>query len=580
MTGAGPGNATADRSGDEDSPDPVLDTDRETFRERAAGERPVVVRVAADLGVDIEPLEAYAALTGRTTDATGAPYSFLLESAEKVPSSDPDGAFAPDPADRHARFSFVGYDPDAVVTVGPSETDIEVFDERYAPLLDANGGDTLDSLRAAMPDVRLAGFPDRNRRSLSGGFVGFLAYNAVYDLHLSEVGLDRPDAACPDAQFVLTTKTLAVDHAEGEVSLVCTPIVREGESAGERYDEVRAEAARVTELLAGADSVEPGGFRAERETAGARAEYEQAVADTRDHVVDGDIYQGVISRSRTLTGDLDTLGLYESLRAVNPSPYMYLLDHDGRRIVGASPETLVSVRDRRVVSNPIAGTCPRGSSPVEDRRLAGEMLADEKERAEHTMLVDLARNDVRRVARPGSVRVEEFMNVLKYSHVQHIESTVTGTLADSDDAFDAVRAAFPAGTLAGAPKMRAMEIIDDLEETPRGPYGGGVGYLSWEDDADFAIVIRSATVEDVDEDDTGAPRQQVTVRAGAGIVADSDPAAEYEETEKKMNGVLAALERIETPTSGRAGDTLAETGDESETDAGHDGETDPGEEQR
>jgi anthranilate synthase component 1 len=238
---------------------------------------------------------------------------------------------------------------------------------------------------------------------------------------------------------------------------------------------------------------------------------------------------------------------------------MYLLDHDGRRIVGASPETLVSVRDRRVVSNPIAGTCPRGSSPVEDRRLAGEMLADEKERAEHTMLVDLARNDVRQVARPGSVRVEEFMNVLKYSHVQHIESTVTGTLADDDDAFDAVRAAFPAGTLAGAPKMRAMEIIDDLEETSRGPYGGGVGYISWEDDADFAIVIRSATVEDVDGDggDIGVPRQQVTVRAGAGIVADSDPTREYEETEKKMNGVLAALERIEQPTQ-----TDADTGEQ------------------
>ena len=555
MTGAGPEKATAGRGGDKDSADPTLGTDRETFREQAAGERPAVVRVAADLGVDIEPLEAYAALTGRTTDTTAASYSFLLESARKIPSSDPDGAFAPDPTDRHARFSFVGYDPDAVVTVGPSGTDIEVFDERCAPLLGANGGDTLDSLRAAMPDVRLAGFPDRGRRSLSGGFVGFLAYDAVYDLHLSEVGLDRPDTACPDAQFVLTTKTLAVDHAEDEISLVCTPIVREGDDAGERYDEVRAEAARVADLLAGADSVEPGGFRPECERAGKRADYEQAVADTREHVVEGDIYQGVISRSRTLTGDLDTLGLYESLRAVNPSPYMYLLDHDGRRIVGASPETLVSVRDRRVVSNPIAGTCPRGSSPVEDRRLAGEMLADEKERAEHTMLVDLARNDVRQVARPGSVRVEEFMNVLKYSHVQHIESTVTGTLAADDDAFDAVRAAFPAGTLAGAPKMRAMEIIDDLEETSRGPYGGGVGYISWEDDADFAIVIRSATVEDVagDEGNTRAPRQQVTVRAGAGIVADSDPTEEYEETEKKMNGVLAALERIEQPTQTDAG---------------------------
>jgi anthranilate synthase component 1 len=194
------------------------------------------------------------------------------------------------------------------------------------------------------------------------------------------------------------------------------------------------------------------------------------------------------------------------------------------------------------MSNPIAGTCSRGTSPVEDRRLAGEMLADDKERAEHTMLVDLARNDVRRVSEAGSVRVEEFMNVLKYSHVQHIESTVTGTLASDADAFDATRASFPAGTLSGAPKIRAMEIIDDLEGRPRGVYGGGVGYYSWSGDADFAIVIRTATIErgaGIGETD------RVTVQAGAGIVADSDPEAEYEETEKKMDGVLAALNSIE-----------------------------------
>jgi len=174
------------------------------------------------------------------------------------------------------------------------------------------------------------------------------------------------------------------------------------------------------------------------------------------------------------------------------------------------------------------------------------MLADGKERAEHTMLVDLARNDVRRVAEPGSVRVEEFMNVLKYSHVQHIESTVTGTLAADCDAFDAVRASFPAGTLSGAPKIRAMEIIDELEPHSRGPYGGGVGYISWQGDTDFAIVIRSATVEELA---AGPEAQRITVQAGAGIVADSDPTAEYEETEKKMDGVLAALDRIRTDGS-------------------------------
>jgi len=528
----------------------AVDTDRGTFREHAA-DAPAVVRVAVDLDVDVEPLAAYAALVGRTTGADRSPYTFLLESAEKVASSDPDGAFSADRgADRHARFSFVGYDPKAVVTVGPDGTEVEAFDPRYGGLVDADGGesggtdegaDTVDALRAALPDVPRLNFPDSDRQSLNGGLVGFLAYDAVYDLHLAEVGLDRPDSRLPDAQFVLATRTLAFDDEAGTVSLVFTPVVRESDDPDELYDELLAEADRVESLLADAAVPETAGFVRSGETADPQDEYEDAVRRAKEHVLDGDIYQGVISRTRELYGEVDPLGLYRALREVNPSPYMYLLAHDDLTVVGASPETLVSVRGREVMANPIAGTCSRGSSPVEDRRLAGEMLADEKERAEHTMLVDLARNDVRRVSEAGSVRVEEFMNVLKYSHVQHIESTVTGRLAPEYDAFDATRAAFPAGTLSGAPKIRAMEIIDALEREPRGVYGGGVGYYSWTGDADFAIVIRTATVES-GVTDAGADR--VTVQAGAGIVADSDPESEYEETEKKTDGVLTALERI------------------------------------
>ncbi|PSQ47667.1 anthranilate synthase component I [Halobacteriales archaeon SW_7_65_23] len=526
-----------------------MDTDRETFVELAGTDRPAVVRVAAHLDSDVDPLEAYAALTGRTTDAADTDYAYLLESAEKVASSDPDGAFAPSGTDRHARFSFVGYDPQAVVTIDPDSTDVEVFDDHYEGLLSTNGGDTVDRLRSALPDVTLRGFPDRGRQMLDGGFVGFLSYEAVYDLWLDEVGVERPDSTYPDAEFMLTTKTLVFDHGENALSLVFTPIVQADDDAGAIYDDVAAEAERVTSLLAEADPVDTGGFERTHEDAGARESYEEAVERAREAVFDGEIYQGVISRKRELYGDVDALGFYEALRQVNPSPYMYLLAHDDRTIVGASPETLVSVVDGTVVSNPIAGTCPRGSSPVEDRRLAGEMLADGKERAEHTMLVDLARNDVRRVATPGSVRVEEFMNVLKYSHVQHIESTVTGSLGEAYNAFDAVRAAFPAGTLTGAPKIRAMEIIENLEPDPRGPYGGGLGYVSWRGDADFAIVIRTATVESLADGagpDGVDAAERITVQAGAGIVADSESTAEYEETEKKMDGVLAALDRIET----------------------------------
>lgn len=531
----------------------TLSMDRASFRQQVTDVQadepaPAVVRLSAPLDTDVAPVTAYAALTGRTTDDAGSDYAFVLESAQKTASSDPDGAFRPshEAADRHARYSFVGYDPAAVITVGPETTSVEVLGpDRYDTLLSTNGGDVVDSLRAVLPDARLIGFDDGARQRLDGGLVGFLAYDAVYDLHLDEVGLDRPASAMPDAQYVLATSTLAFDEVTDTVELIFTPVVRPSDDVDAIYDRLQAEAERVGQLLATAPQPTPGGFKQADEAAGAQEPYEDAVRQAKEHVLDGDIYQGVISRTRELYGDIDPLGLYVALRDINPSPYMYLLQYGDRQIVGASPETLVSVRDGDVMVNPIAGTCPRGSSPVEDRRLAGEMLADGKERAEHTMLVDLARNDVRRVATPGSVRVDEFMSVLKYSHVQHIESTVTGELREDCDAFDAMRATFPAGTLSGAPKIRAMEIIDDLEETPRGVYGGGVGYFTWTGDADAAIVIRTATIEDCDE------HQRIAVRAGAGIVADSDPTAEYKETEKKMDGVLSAIDRLrrDTPSS-------------------------------
>jgi anthranilate synthase component 1 len=580
----------------------------ETLAERALADGgPAVVRASVELDVDVTPLAAYAALTGRTADPPGGEgdYAFLLESAEKVASSDPAGAFRPagaedDEASRHARYSFVGYDPAAVVTVDGTDVDVDVLgSDRYEDLVDPEGAlaatganatpdeqaspsgsgsagervDVFDRLRAAMPDAEPAGFPTGERQRLQGGLVGFLGYDAVYDAFLDEVGVDRPDSRFPDAQFVLSTKTLVFDDVAESLELVFTPVLSAEEDAGVVYDVLEAEAERVRECLASADALETGGFVRERERAGSREEYEAAVEAAKEHVLDGDVYQAVLSRTRELEGDVDALGLYESLREVNPSPYMYLLGHDDLDVVGASPETLVSVRGSEVVANPIAGTIERGDSPVEDRALAGELLADAKERAEHTMLVDLARNDVRRVSESGSVRVEEFMNVLKYSHVQHIESTVTGELATHDDvserdsaarrtesydAFDATRASFPAGTLSGAPKIRAMEVVDALETDPRGVYGGGVGYYSWTGDADVAIVIRTATVEDAGAFD------RVSVRAGAGVVADSDPASEYDETEQKMQGVLDALERIEE----------RKTGDDPDGDSGSSTESD------
>jgi anthranilate synthase component 1 len=522
-----------------------FDRSREAFQrrvERELDDGPVVARLEANLDLDIAPLDAYTALGGAVADPAAAEFAFLLESARKVPSSDPDGAFGGSASgERHARYSFVGYDPEAVITIRPEETCVEqVRDSPAARAVDPGDGDVLERLRGALPDATRVGFGSADRQRLDGGLVGFLAYDAVYDLWLDAVGLEHPESPVPDAQFVLTTRTLTFDHATDTVSLVLTPLLEPGTDPAIRYDELAAHAADVSDTLrtaAAAGSASDARLEGDEPV---REPYQSAVERAKEHVLDGDIYQGVISRSRALRGDVDPRELYAALRDVNPSPYMYLLRHDDRSVVGASPETLVSVRDGTVVSNPIAGTCPRGDSPVEDRRLAGEMLADEKERAEHTMLVDLARNDLRRVCAGGSVQVAEFMNVLKYSHVQHIESTVVGDLAPDNDAFDATRATFPAGTLAGAPKIRAMELIDDLEQTPRGLYGGGVGYFSWTGDADFAIVIRTATIEQGDPD-------EVTVRAGAGIVADSDPAREFDETEAKMDGVLAAIEQLTAP---------------------------------
>ncbi|MFB6133223.1 MAG: anthranilate synthase component I [Halanaeroarchaeum sp.] len=522
----------------------TLDMNRARFVEMASGDEPVVLRVAATLDPAVDPLEAYAILAEET------PYSFLLESGEKTSASDPEGAFQPSgtPPGRHARYSFLGYDPAAVVTVDEEGARVDDLGKGAPDLsVDAEAGDVLDTIRDAFPDYDRRGFRAADRQVLEGGLVGFLSYDAVYDLWLSEVGVERPPSPVPDAQFVFATKTLIFDHKEEMLKLVLTPILGAGEAGGrtdhaeETYDRLQREAARVERELSAGHTPEFEGFRIDHTTAGSREVYEAAVTRAKEAVADGEVYQAVISRTKELQGSIDPLALYSALREENPSPYMYLLGFGDRTVAGASPETLVSVNGETVLNNPIAGTCPRGESPVEDRRLSGEMLADEKERAEHTMLVDLARNDVRRVAEPGSVRVPEFMRVLKYSQVQHIESTVTGRLREGADAFDAVRASFPAGTLSGAPKVRAMELIDQLETEPRGMYGGGVGYISWTGDAEFAIVIRTATIEHgghEGDDDV------IRVRAGAGIVADSDPVAEFEETEAKMEGVLNAVERI------------------------------------
>lgn len=406
------------------------------------------------------------------------------------------------------------------------------------------GKDVFDALRLAFPPANGAEILNTqrfDRQTFLGGAIGYTAYDAIYD---SWLGVEKGfKSEIPELQYLLVSKTFVFDHLTEEIYIVITPFLNPGLDAGEIYEKALLEAEKLCSILkevalsGGPIETTLSGVSVFSGSSGSncsigKQKFEESVIHAKKHIFAGDIFQAVLSRKFEFWIEQSPFELYKQLRAINPSPYMYIFEFGDLAIVGASPETLLTVHKRTVIINPIAGTCPRGKSEAEDEAFALNMLHDEKERAEHVMLVDLGRNDVRMVAESGSVKVSEFMKVLKYSHVQHIESTVSGTLRPECDQFDAFRAIFPAGTLSGAPKIRAMEIISELEASPRGIYGGGVGYYNWNGDADFAIVIRTVLVQG----------QKASVQAGAGIVADSDPGYEFRETERKMAAMLAAID--------------------------------------
>ncbi|MBS1263946.1 MAG: Anthranilate synthase component 1 [Methanonatronarchaeales archaeon] len=486
-------------------PEPSL----ETYLEEVAEGTVHPIKVEADPACG--PVDLYRELPGDR--------KFLLESAD-MPGSDA----------QHSRFSFVGGSPDAVVTVTPRGREFEALTENGERLEEMSGGtdtgDLYDSLRGCMPES--GGFEGFSRQVFTGGAVGYVSYDSVMPY------IDRDvDEDATLARFFLTSEVVVFDHALGKAYVYETPV-----ADGEETYRGGVERARETADLV--ESVEGTGYKLSEENGElessdefGREGFVESVERAKRHVYDGDVFQVVLSRRKTVERTCSPYDLYRALREINPSPYMYLFGDGDSAVVGASPETLFGVTGDTLRVNPIAGTRRRGKDSMEDEELAREMLNDDKERAEHVMLVDLGRNDVRKVCEPGSVDVTDYMSVLRYSHVQHMESTVEGTLREGMDAFDAARATFPAGTVSGAPKVRAMEIIDDLEPVPRGPYAGGIGYFSWTGDSDFAIIIRTAVF---DGDD-------VKVQAGAGIVQDSDPEREYVETGEKMEAVLEALRR-------------------------------------
>ncbi|MCK5660233.1 MAG: anthranilate synthase component I, partial [Methanosarcinales archaeon] len=396
------------------------------------------------------------------------------------------------------------------------------------------GLDVLDSLRELMPQVRYESTPISERQVFQGGALGFLGFDIVYDCHLAIP--KRHESQVPDIQLLLTSAVVIFDHLENRMHIVVTPFIPAGAKDADIsgiYDDATELADSILDTIcdmsaaSDADENDVGTKAAKTTPAMAstphiscntpKDEFMNMVTTAKQHIIDGDIFQVVLSRRYDVTTSMSAMQLYDHLRTINPSPYMYLLEFDDLAIIGASPETLLTVHDKKLITNPIAGTTPRGKDAAEDAKLAELMMHDEKERAEHTMLVDLGRNDCRVVSKAGTVKVTDFMSVVKYSHVQHIESTVVGDLRDECDVFDATRAVFPAGTLSGAPKIRAMEIIDALEKDARGVYGGCAGYFSFDGNADFAIVIRTIILQN------GIAQ----IQAGAGIVADSDPEYEY-----------------------------------------------------
>jgi anthranilate synthase component I len=447
------------------------------------------------------PVSAFASVAGRSRRA------FLLESVAG--------------GERVARYSFLGRDPVSTLERHDSGLVEEASAGRRPveePLLDAIRS------RVGRTTTDVPGLP-----RFTGGCVGYLAYDAVR--LFERVPARHPPGDRPLASFSFYRAVVAFDHARQRLVLIANVEAGRRDAFGEAQETLDAleedlgrPAGRSHPLAAGSPPEAGAIFDDE-------AGFLAAVARAKGHIEKGDVFQVVLSRRRTFESAADPFAVYRALRMVNPSPYMYFVKNGEDAIAGASPEMLVRVEGGRVETRPLAGTRPRAAHPGEDARLEQDLRQDAKERAEHLMLVDLGRNDLGRVCRFGSVTVPELMAVERYSHVMHMVSTVTGELTPGRDALDALVAAFPAGTLSGAPKIRAMELIDELEPARRGLYGGALGYLDLRGNLDFCIAIRTIVM--------GGGR--ATVQAGAGIVADSDPAAELAETEAKAGAMREAL---------------------------------------
>jgi len=480
---------------------------------------PVTCRLLADLET---PLSAYRKLRGSGE-------SFLFESIEG--------------GEHLGRYSFVGCNPRAVIRQIGTRVEVRQegviveriqVDPNAAPNTEKTVRDGLEVLKSVMARFRPVTVPGLPR--FTGGAVGFLAYEFIHDL---EPVIPRPakdELGTPVMYYLIADQLVVFDRVAQTMTVIVNAVVEDGVPPGEYYDDAVGEIERLVELLRQTCTYDPVILPEDPKPVNfqsniPREKFFANVQKSKQYIQAGDIIQVVGSQRFSAPVKSSPLDIYRAVRSINPSPYMFLLELDGLSLVGASPELHVRCVDRAVEIRPIAGTRRRGANPEEDDRLEAELLADPKERAEHVMLVDLARNDIGRVCDFGSVKVEEMMVVERYSHVMHIVSQVNGLLREDQDAYALMRTTFPAGTLSGAPKIRAMQIISELEGTTRGPYGGCVGYFAFNGNSDHCITIRTALVKD----------GRAYVQAGGGWVNDSTPEGEYEETINKSKAMRKAV---------------------------------------
>jgi anthranilate synthase component 1 len=465
---------------------------------------PVCKEIVADL---LTPVSAFLKI------AEHADYAFLLESVEG--------------GEHVGRYSFLGKDPFLILRARDGRTTIE-----RAGAVTESERPFVDTLRKLMADFRSPFVPDLPR--FTGGAVGYLGYGAAswFEPILGDLGAGADGS--DQAGFMLFDTVLAFDHVQHRILIIANARITADEDLPSLYQFACAKIEFLERELERSLSH----VRSETSPALAltsnytRERFEEQVRTAKEHIAAGEIYQVVLSQRFEAEIGADPFTVYRALRHVNPSPYMFFIRMGGVSVVGSSPEMLVRVEGSRVETHPIAGTRPRGRNADEDMRLSEELKRNEKERAEHVMLVDLGRNDVGRVCEYGSVRVPQFMGLEKFSHVMHLTSIVEGKLADDRDRLDALVSCFPAGTVSGAPKVRAMQIIKELEPSGRGLYAGAVGYVDFAGNLDFCIAIRTVIMSE----------GKAYVQAGAGIVMDSNPAAEYDETKDKARALVRALE--------------------------------------